>query len=740
MLDKSLLNKLAFATSVKAAIGLTLVASIALYFHYTLFWWAIFTTFLCFSVDLGSSIMTMTARLFGTFIGAMCGVFITLIYQLPWLYFPVLFLFMFVVFYYTIKTNVSWVGFLVVVTTMVVAIAGPSYVNGAFHYAVERFMQICLAVSVVSLVLFILKGASAHGMLRERMVRLLSEYQTLWETVINDFAKGVRSDDVQPKVRAISIELVQMHALLGFTRYEFWKKNFNSGHGNALLHLMKQLLGLMTGINEVTRYVSAQDFSVETQQLVSRLDQVVKTALVNLASLVEKKETTYDQAIDRVESELHQFMDKRLEYHIQRAKQGIKLPLHRTAWFSLVVRMFRVTSFMRRVAVLMNSDKVNPQLRKQLTEELRWLYAENKREIYFNPVRLKLALHSSITVAIIVFFQQYFQWMTIFSVFAALVSLFISLSVIIPYMGNIGLGVVGGFCGLIYAYLASILLNYYPQYVVVLTLLFFATLIASYLLSLTKLQGRAFHAFSVFFTIIVVYSLMQAPESRANFNFAVCAISAIILAVVTHSLVSRFIFPVNYKSLLKNRLQSCLLNAAKVLRQVEKIEGSQQEVEEIMDTLYRQTQYINRARNSIRYCIDYHLYGEAKVKILHEVTYSCELMQLATLSILRSMIILSGSDLMTQVRHLIHKELRLIVLNLLQLAKNIKHNSWEQPLTLRGDEMKLESDILFQEFLTKIFSRPERVRLLRAVSIVYNAFYRMADVQNRLSAIEKFKF
>ena len=732
MLDRTFFNKLAFKTAIKAGIALTIAASIAYYYHWSLFWWAIFVAFLSIAPDIGSSIMMMIARFTGTFVGAFFAVIIALFYQYPWVYYFLIFIFIFVCLYYIVKPAVSWAGILCLVTGVVVTLVGPKYSVGIFHYAVERCLQISFAIVVVTFTLLILKGQYAHRILREKIKVVLGKYQSLWELVIQNYISGKSSDNIQESVREISVELNAMLTLLGFARYEVWKKNFNAGQCLALINLLKRLLAIFAAINEASRYVKSSDFNEEVQQYLHRLGGVVTNSLANIMMLTEEVSTSYDQKIDELESGFVKLMDETLADFVKKKGENTKKELNRIAWFSLVQRILLVTSLMRRVTVLMNSDKVNVKLKEQLDEELRSVKGEEHRDTMFNSIRVRLALHGAVAAAIMITLQEYFRWSPLLGMVATITSMFIAVSMVLPIAGNIGLGIVGAALGALYTYFSLVFLNYYPGYATVLMCLFVGAVIASYFIVITKLQGRSFLIFSIYFALVLVYVMTEMPAERTNLDISIVLMLGIFMTAVISSVVSRVIFPIKYKKIMQKRLELCLIGQGLLLRRLEKTAVNSKHLSIMKNDIYQQSQLINRARTSIQYCIDQELYNGAQIDQIRELTYSCELMLLANLSMMHPLSVLPDQKLIEALRVKLHAEYRIMIKNLFNYSRNITNNNWQQNVIIDVDKLKQCIDQAFESVFPQILEGSDRLYQLRAISIMYNSFYRMADIQSRL--------
>jgi len=737
MLD-NILDRTVIATALKGAFALTLAASVALYFHYTLFWWALFVCLISIQPDIGTSVMTLSLRFLGAYIGATIAVTIALLTQFPWVYYPLIMVFVFGCLYYIIQPNVPFAGIICFFTALSCLLAGPMYAGGVVHYAIERCLQITFALMIVIFTLFILRTQHAYEILTSRIGDVLGKYEKLWTEIMQGFLQEQRRP-IESLVREISIELGKLYPLLQATHYER-KKNFDAGQCLYLLQLLKRLLSVFTALNEISRYAKHENFSPHTQKFMQQLNLEIIQALKQLRTMLETGAIQYQSSTEELEKEFRRLMDERLAAFIQQVQTASEFDLNRVAWFSTVQRLFYIFSLTRKTIVLMNSNKSDAKLSAQLAKEMQWIKGEDIKESRFNPIRFRLALHGAIAGALILIFQQYYLWSPMYTMFGLLTIQYISLSYFNPSSSNIGLSFLGGLCGFIYVYLASWVLNYNQHYLMVLALLFLGAFIAAYFLLLSKLRGRAFLGFSIFFGICVIYMLTAEPSQRNNFNFAVILLAGILSGVLVYAAVRKIILPIDYKKLMRTGLTSILIHQALIIRYLTMKIRSEEEVQEFQTLLYQQSQRINKVRSYVQHCIDMEMYDKTSIERLHEVTYSCELMLLSNISMLRPYFSSHDYAFIQELFYHSQKENRIVVRNLINYAHNFCRNTWSKPVLQDVDQLKQSMEHEIKKLIPKILETPDYIQELRNISVVYNALHRMFDVQIRLLSIKNFKF
>ncbi len=742
MLNSLSLNRVAVSTAIKGAFALTLAAGVALFFHWQLFWWAILVSFLSIQPDIGSAVMMAIARFGGTCLGAVIGTLISLSFQFTWAYYPLVFIFIFCAMYYSMKPTISWAGFLCLVTGASVMVIGPKYSQGDIYYAIERCMQISFALVVVFITLTTLHAPNAHKILRAKIVALMPSYIDLWKLILESFTTGDNSNDalVQKKIRKISLALDDMTKLLLYTRYEIWKKNFSSAQCLQLIRLLRRILSLLSSLNEASRYASFKDYRSSIQDYMSKLDQHVVASIKEIATLVKSTATSFDNTIDKIEKDFQTIMDQRLA-SIVKKQQGMTLDdIHRSAWFSLVERLFYVFSLTRHITILMNTNKKNPQLKKKLNQEMHWLKGSKEENRWFRPVRIRAALHVAMAAAVLVWTQHYFHWSLKFSTFGIIAIAFSALSLLLPATGDIGLGIVGAILGGVYAHFALQFLQYYPHYPLVLVALYISTLFAAYLLTISKVQGKKFLVFSTYFSIVVVFALTIKPQERGSIDIVLFLVPAMLLGVISFKFISRTILPCNYRKLLQTALSKLLLHQSLLIRKLFHIKRSEKLFETMQNHFYQYTLKIGRARQYKQYCLDAGIYNQHQDDRLSQVIYSCELMILSNLIMLHPFLVLRHIEKIEDFLGSISPQFKQITRNILHYGKNIRDNQWRQSILEDVGKVKTTINNATEELVPQILKDPDYIEQIRAFSILYNGLHRLLDVQMRLLAIKDFKF
>ncbi|MDF1796045.1 MAG: FUSC family protein [Coxiellaceae bacterium] len=558
--------------AMKAGISLCVIASIAMYYHYHNFWWAIFLGFMCIQPNVGQSIKMMKGRFIGTWVGVGLALAITLTYNFNWVYYPLVIITVGCVLYYAAKPNLSWAGLLCCLALINILVLGPNNLGGIAHFGLERGLEISLAIIGSTVILILLGFDCAHKTSIDLIVSLLKQYQHLYLHIVDPYinqTKPSRYYTIQRQLKACNLHIKYLLLQMEFARHENKRKRFHPQHGVRLTYQMKRMQILLNTLRIMGEYYTVKDCDIakHDREVLNQAKSYCATQFTRLQQLVTSPESSEkssysDQSATRLRALL------RLNIKRLRHQANSKL-LNRIIWLTIMQRLVMVLGESEAIINDFRAIK-STHPKKSLESEFGGLAAPKKTKAFpLNKERLHYSLHAALAFCAVLMLQQYFQWSDMIPVIAGTTIALATVSNYNPLLSNLGLGILGAVSGTAAAWCALYLLNYFPQFGIVLACLFLATTFASYFFTISQLQNKPFMLYGIFFILSFVIAIITPPATRGNLDTGLFIVIAIVLGVCIISFTSRFILPFDYLKAYGDDLVQSLQHSAHALTQLQ---------------------------------------------------------------------------------------------------------------------------------------------------------------------------
>ncbi|MDF1759648.1 MAG: FUSC family protein [Coxiellaceae bacterium] len=559
--------------AMKAGISLCVIASIAMYYHYQDFWWAIFLGFMCIQPNVGQSIKMMKGRFIGTWVGVGLALLITLTFNFNWIYYPLVIIAVGCVLYYAAKPNLSWAGLLCCLALINILVLGPYNQHSIAHFALERGLEISLAIIGSTIILIVLQFDCAHKTSLDLICSLLKQYQHLYLHIVDPYinqTKPSRYYTIQRQLKACTVHIKYLLLQMEFARHENKRKRFHPQHGTRLTYQMKRIQLILNTLRIMGEYYTVKDCDIakHDREVLNQAKSYCATQFFRLQQLVAHPEKKQPQNYKQQSAKRLQAL-LRLNIKRLRHQADTKL-LNRIIWLSIMQRLVTVLGESEAIITEFRAIKSTPPTRS-LESEFGGLAAPKKtKALPLSKERLHYSLHAALSFCIILMLQQYFQWSDMIPVIAGTTIALATVSNYNPLLSNLGLGILGSISGTAAVWCALYLLNYFPQFGIVLGCLFLATTFASYFFTISQLQNKPYMLFAIFFILSFVIAISTSPATRGNLDTGLFIVIAILLGVGVISLISRTVMPFDYLKSYRDDLSASLQHSAHALTQLQR--------------------------------------------------------------------------------------------------------------------------------------------------------------------------
>ncbi|MDF1653793.1 MAG: FUSC family protein [Coxiellaceae bacterium] len=718
--------------AMKAGISLCVIASIAMYYHYQDFWWAIFLGFICIQPSVGQSIKMMKGRFIGTWVGVGLALAITLTYNFNWIYYPLIILTVGCVLYYAAKPNLSWGALLCCLALINILVLGPSNQQGIAHFAFERGLEISLAIIGSTVILILLRFDCAHKTSLDLISSLLKQYQRLYLHIVDPYinqTKPSRYFTIQHQLKACTAHIKYLLLQMEFARHENKRKRFHPQHGVRLIYQMKRMQLILNSLRIMGEYYTVKDCDIakHDREVLNQAKSYCATQFSRLQKLVATPEET--QPINYGEQSAKR-LQALLRLNIKRLRQQADSKLlNRIIWLTIMQRLVTILGESETIITDFRAIKSTPT-QKTLESEFGGLAAPKKTKAFpLSKERLHYAFHASLTFCVILMLQQYFQWSDMIPVIAGTSIALATLSNYNPLLSNLGLGILGAISGTAIAWCALYLLNYFPQFGIVLACLFLATTFASYFFTISQLQNKPYMLYGIFFILSFVIAIMVPPSTRGNLDTGLFVVIAIILGVCLLSFVCRAILPFDYLKTYRDDLIASLQHSAHALTQLQQPHCQQPQVEHEVLLMH---QSLNKADRSLQQLNWQHkLVSRRASRGLHLLDFTESMA--STLLMMQHFYFQCPNNSELTHRYLTQTKPIFIALanNTKGLALQIHDTSISTDLKLNLLMQQLQQHI--QESLQSPLWKSSRVIEIQTVALLHNGLQRLINLQTQMT-------
>lgn len=566
------LNPEYLAHSIKSAISLCLCACVALYFHYDDYWWAMFAAFVAIQPNIGQSVKMAIGRFLGTWAGIAIALMIYTTYNFNWLYYPLLITVIGSIIYFVVRPQISWPSALCLINTLNILLLGIHAQHGAAHFALERGLEVSLAITVATVVLIVLRFRYAHQTIQQMTPKLLRHYRSIFTDITDPYLhQGTPSRlySIQRRLNSCTQHINYLMTQVEMSRFEVRRKNFNPKHALHLLHQFRRLHTILSALRHAGEYYRVSDCTIQAhdRRVLTEVKALVNAKLLRCQQLLTSNQTSVNTAptppIQRRATTLIRLNIARLKQ-----RQDPKL-LDRIAWLSIILRLIEQLDETEQMIIKLRLSGNHDEPQVSLKQEFGGLVdCQTSGWFAWSKERATYACQAALTFTIVLLLQQHYQWSAMIPVIAAISIMLTLISNFNTLFANMGIGIAGAIAGGLYSWLTLVILNHYPQGTLLLISLFIATMIASYCQISAQLDSKPNMVFALFFIMITTIILFQSPSQRTDLDIIIFMPFAAILSVIVLATISRWILPFSYKAAYKQCIEQQLTDSQTVLRKL----------------------------------------------------------------------------------------------------------------------------------------------------------------------------
>lgn len=718
--------------SMKAALSLCLIATVAIYYDYQDFWYAIFLGFMCIQPNLGQSIKMMIGRFLGTWLGIGIGLLVTLTYNYNWIYYSLFTIATACILYYTVKPDISWGGMLCFFSLLNSVCFGPSNPYGAAHFAYERGLEVSLAIIGTTLILTILQFDYAHKNSLDIMSSLLNQYRRLFLHIVDPYihqAKPSRMFTIQRQLKACRIYIRYLCLQMEFARFEVKRKNFHPRHGKRLAYQFRRIQLIINSLRIMGEYYTVKDCDIgqHDREVLMQAKSYCATQFERINRLILNANPEHNVDYSHQAARRLQAL---LRLNIARLNRD-KTPklLNRIIWLSIMQRLVNVLHETEQIAFSFRADKFIPA-KPTIAEEFEGLATDKKSTLFpLSSERIRYGIHGAFAALFILMLQRYFQWDPLIANVGGIVIGLASISNYNETLSNIGMGIVGGIAGTAFSWLALSLLNYVPQYGLVMLSLFIGTAFASYFFTTSQLQQKKLMLFGVFFGLTVVLSLMAAPQQRGNLDSTLLVPIGLFLGTVLIAFSSRFIWRFDYIHAYRQRLCNALSHSRHVL---EDFQNKNHDKAHMADDILQMYHSLDNADHAMQQA---HWQRILNPRRSSRGTHSLDYIEsIATSLLMMHYYYFRANEHSALVNEYIgqcHSVFERLMTNNQLFCGILMCDITEEP-DFHIDDMRVQHETLIQQFIDSPQWKASAIIDIQTVAVLHNGILRLINIQSEL--------